>query len=167
MMKMKHFLGLVGIGLVLLTAACSKDDKESFDAAKQAAIDEDRIKHYIDTANITGTVRDSTGLYYKIITPGTGTDTMKLTSKMSIIYRGTLLNGTQFDSSADTATTLRGAMLMNLIQGWQIGLRKVTKGGEIQLFVPSALGYKQQNLGTIPPNSVLVFKVKLVDVYLN
>ncbi|UYQ94232.1 FKBP-type peptidyl-prolyl cis-trans isomerase [Chitinophaga horti] len=166
-MKMKHLLGLAAVLLVVLATACKKDEKESYDAAKQAAKDEEIIKHYIDTANITGMVRDTTGLYYKIVTHGTGTDTMKLTSKMKVSYVGKLLNGTTFDGTGDSTSTLGGAMLMNLIRGWQYGLRKTTQGGELEMLIPSGLAYGRSASEKIPANSVLYFRMKLVEVYIN
>ncbi|WP_295117341.1 FKBP-type peptidyl-prolyl cis-trans isomerase [uncultured Chitinophaga sp.] len=166
-MKMKHFLSLTAVCLVLLVTACKKEDKEKFNAAEQAAKDELAIKNYIDTANIEGMIRDSTGLYYKILTPGTGTDTMKLTSKMKVAYTGKLMNGTIFDTTGDSTSTLNGAMLMQLVKGWQYGLRKTTQGGRVLMIIPSGLGYGQSSSAKIPANSVLIFDMTLVEVYLN
>jgi FKBP-type peptidyl-prolyl cis-trans isomerase FkpA len=165
-MKMKHLLGLAAVLFVVLVTACHKNkDKDDFDTAAQAAKDEELIKLYIDTAKLTGMVRDSTGLYYKILEHGTGTDTMILSSKMKVSYTGKLLNGNVFEKA--DSTTLGGLMLMNLIKGWQYGLRKTTAGGRMLMIIPSGLAYGRGSRDSIPANSVLVFDMKLIDVYRN
>ncbi len=165
-MKKRHYIWLLSLLAVTFFAACNKNDKPStpFDPVKQAEIDEQLITEYIAKNNITGTVKDAAGaLHYKVLAPGTGGDTMKLDDRMNVSYKGTLLNGTVFDEG--DKTRLGEARLEQLIDGWKIGLRKITKEGKIQLFVPSALGYKNTATGKIPANSVLIFEVTLHNYY--
>ncbi|RPE09116.1 peptidylprolyl isomerase [Chitinophaga lutea] len=165
-MRMRHYFGLLSLLAVTFFAACNKNDKpaQPFDPAKQAETDEQLIREYIAKNNITGTVKDATSaLHYKVLAPGIGGDTMKLNDRMNVSYKGTLLNGTVFDEG--DKTRLSEARLDQLIEGWKIGLRKITKEGKIQLFVPSALGYKNSATGKIPANSVLIFEVTLHNYY--
>ena len=162
----RHYFWLLSLLAITAFAACNKkDDAPPFDPVAQAAIDEKLIKDYIANNNITGTVKDdTTALHYKILERGTTPgDTIELNERMNITYEGKLLNGNTFDSG--TKTTLRDYRLQELIEGWKIGLRKISKGDKIQLFVPSAMGYKNFPTGGIPANSVLIFTVTLHDFY--
>jgi len=148
---MKKYLLAFSLFL-LIFSACKKSTDNS--AAIQAAADDAAIQSYMKTNNITAT-KDPSGLYYSVITPGTGTYPNS-TSNVSVSYRGTLLNGTLFDSQASTYFNLQ-----NVIKGWQIGIPHINTGGTILLLIPSALGYGTTATGSIPANSVLVFNITL------
>jgi FKBP-type peptidyl-prolyl cis-trans isomerase FkpA len=167
MKQTRHYLWLMSLLAVIVFAACKKkDNPPPFDAEKQAVIDEQLIQEYIAKNSITGTVKDTTGLHYKIIEPGTGgtkADTIQLTDRLNVSYKGTLLNGTVFDEREKE--TFREARLGGLVEGWQIGLQKIAKGGKVQLFIPSKLGYGNRDMGDIPANSVLVFELTLHNFY--
>lgn len=161
----RHYFWLLSILAISIFAACKKkDNPPPYDPVQQAIIDEQLIQEYITKNSITGMLKDdASGLHYKILQHGTPGDTIALDDRMNITYVGTLLNGTQFD--AGEKTTLGDYRLENLIDGWKIGLRKISKGGKVQLLVPSGLGYKNANMGSIPPNSVLVFEITLHNFY--
>lgn len=104
-----------------------------------------------------------TGLQYKIITEGKGakptfTDTVK------VHYRGTLIDGTEFDSSyshGEPATF----PLNGVIPGWTEALQLLSKGAKAELYIPSELAYGPNGMGqVIGPNSTLVFEVELLDI---
>lgn len=132
--------------------ACSKED----DTAKQAAIDEEKIKNYLEERDLTAT-KDDSGLYYRILTPGT--ESFSTSDWLKISYVGRFIDGTEFESG-----TTEG-FLQYYIKGWQIGIPKLKVGGEAMLYIPSALGYGENWAGSIPPNSVLVFYVKVESAY--
>lgn len=140
--------------LILFIAVLSSCSKESFDPAKQAAKDDAAIQAYIKANNITAT-KDPSGLYYSVITPGTGAYPTT-NSMISVNYTGKLLNGNVFDSGVISSQPLAG-----LVKGWQIGIPHINTGGRILLLIPSALGYGNAAAGTIPANSVLIFTVDL------
>jgi FKBP-type peptidyl-prolyl cis-trans isomerase FkpA len=142
---------------VLFTAfsACKKSD--DFDATKQAATDDAAIQAYLTAKNITA-VKDFSGLYYQVVTPGTGAYPTA-SSTVTVKYVGTLLNGTQFDSSTSFTTALSG-----VIKGWTIGLQHINATGRINLFIPSGLAYGNTETGSIPKNSVLLFTIDLVSI---
>jgi FKBP-type peptidyl-prolyl cis-trans isomerase FkpA len=143
--------------VILFTlASCSK--KDNFDPVKQAAEDEAAIQAFIKANNLTNVTRHSSGLYYQIVTPGTGAYPTA-TSNVVVTYNGKLLNGNSFDSRAGLGFKLNG-----VIQGWQIGIPLINPGGRIRLLIPSALGYGNTSPGAaIPANSVLDFTIDLLS----
>lgn len=148
---MKKYLLLFTL-LIVTISSCKKD---SFDAVKQAADDDAAIQNYIRANNITAT-KDPSGMYYAVITAGTG-DYPNANSKVTVNSTGKLLNGTVFDTEAGLEVSLSG-----VIQGWQIGLRHINTGGRILLMIPSALGYGNAATAGVPKNSVLIFTVDLL-----
>ena len=104
--------------------------------------------------------KDTSGLYYQVIDPGTG-NAPSLTSTISVTYNSTFLDGTILQN----VTTPITGTLNQYITGWQIGLQKIKKGGHIKLVIPSSLAYGCGGyLGTVPPNSILYFDITLIDV---
>lgn len=103
------------------------------------------------------------GLQYKVLTQGTGASP-KLTDQVTVHYRGTLLDGTEFDSSYkrnEPATFGVG----EVIGGWTEALQLMKVGDKWQLFIPSDLAYGPEGRGpVIPPNAMLVFEVELLAV---
>lgn len=150
---MKKYL-LILFVMVAGLSACKKD--ETFDAAAQAATDDAAIKAYLSTNGITA-VQDPSGLYYQVVTAGTGAYPTS-SSTVTVNYTGKLLNGTQFDAGTGFSSSL-GAV----IAGWRIGVPHVQAGGTINLFVPSGLAYGNNVTGSIPKNSVLIFRVDLLS----
>src|SRR5216684_261984 len=106
------------------------------------------------------------GLQYKILKAGTGP---KPTSTDSVVcnYRGTLINGTEFDSSYKRGQPATFPV-SGVIKGWTEALQLMPAGSKWQLFVPSDLAYGQRGAGGgIAPNSTLVFEVELVSIKSN
>ena len=101
------------------------------------------------------------GLRYEIVKPGSD-EHPKATDTVKVNYTGTLIDGSVFDSS-DRAGKPLDIALNQVIAGWTEGLQKIGKGGQIMLFVPPQLGYGDDGRPGIPPGSVLVFKVDLLD----
>jgi len=118
-------------------------------------------------ANGITPVKDTTGLYYQIITQGAG-PTPNSNSLVYITYTGTRMDGSIFDSTTNSSKT--GWQLNTLIPGWQIGLPKIQVGGHIKLLIPSAYAYgcqgvlSQQGTPIIIPNAPLYFDVNLVSI---
>jgi FKBP-type peptidyl-prolyl cis-trans isomerase len=83
---------------------------------------------------------------------------------VQVHYRGTLLDGTQFDSSYDRGQPVTFG-LSQVIPGWTEGLQLMNVGAKYKLFIPSELGYGAGGAGdTIGPNAALVFEVELLDI---
>ncbi len=109
-----------------------------------------------------GVVTTASGLEYKVIRPGAG-ETPKLSDEATVHYRGTLLNGTEFDSSykrGQPATFTVNAV----IKGWQEALLLMKPGEKIDLYIPPALAYDMNSPPPIPPGSLLKFEVELISV---
>ncbi|HEX8332602.1 MAG TPA: FKBP-type peptidyl-prolyl cis-trans isomerase [Segetibacter sp.] len=153
---MKYFLIFASL-LIFSCSGCFKEDKACTPVAP--ASEENQIKTYA-TANGMNVVKHNSGIYYEILSPGTGTTTPTLRSKVFVTYTGKLLSGTQFDQSSNVISFF----LNQVIEGWQIGIPLVKAGGKIKLIIPSALAYGCNGRPGIPANSVLFFEVDLIDV---
>lgn len=156
---MKNLLLITLAALTIGLASCGKSSTIPFNAAQQAVIDNTNIQAYIKAHNIDSVKKDSTtGLYYKVLTPGTGAYPTK-SSSVIVNYQGALLNGNIFSPEGGISGTLT-----EFIAGWQIGVPYINTGGTILLLIPSQYGYGNSSPGSaIPANSVLVFTITLVS----
>ncbi len=110
-----------------------------------------------------GVVTLPSGLQYKILKEGTG-PTPKATDTVVTQYRGTLINGKEFDSSYKRNQPATFPC-NQVIAGWTEALQKMKVGSKWQLFVPSNLGYGENGAGgDIGPNATLIFEVELIDI---
>lgn len=110
-----------------------------------------------------GVKTTASGLQYEVITPGTGASP-KATDQVTVHYRGTLLNGKEFDSSYkrnDPATF----GLNQVISGWTEGVQLMQEGAKYKFYLPYNLAYGSRGAGAdIPPYSALIFEVELIKV---
>lgn len=105
----------------------------------------------------------ASGLQYKEITPGTGNQPAA-TDTVEVNYRGTLLNGKQFDSSYDRGQSIT-FKLDGVIKGWQEALQLMKEGAKWQVFIPAELAYGATGAGAmIGPNETLIFDIELIAV---
>jgi FKBP-type peptidyl-prolyl cis-trans isomerase FklB len=129
-------------------ATANKTEGEAFLAANKAK---------------QGVITLPSGLQYKILTAGTGP---KPTAADTVVcnYRGTLINGTEFDSSykrGQPATFGVG----QVIKGWTEALQLMPTGSKWQIFIPSGLAYAERGAGAdIGPNATLIFEVELLSI---
>lgn len=137
----------------MLFVACNKDD----DA--QDELDNQIIQDYINQNNIDAQA-DPSGMYYVINNEGNGEHPAS-NAYVEVLYVGQLTDGSVFDETPGNSP--RSFPLQNLIEGWQIGIPLVKKGGNITLIIPSRLGYGSVARTGIPANSVLIFDITLVD----
>jgi len=112
--------------------------------------------------NNPGVVTLPDGLEYRVITNGTGA-MPAATDTVTVNYRGTLVNGTEFDSSAKHGRPA-SFQVNRVIHGWTEALLQMKTGSKWQLFIPSDLAYGPQGRPGIPGNSVLIFDVELLSV---
>jgi FKBP-type peptidyl-prolyl cis-trans isomerase FklB len=115
-----------------------------------------------ENAKKEGVVTRPSGLQYKVITDGTGKKA-KPTDTVTVHYRGTMLDGTEFDSSykRNEPATLP---VEGIVPGWAEGLSLMKVGSKWQLFIPSKLAYGENGAGdAIGPNATLIFEVELLD----
>ena len=103
------------------------------------------------------------GLQYKVITDGTG-EQPKPDSQVTVNYRGTLVDGTEFDSSYKRGEPATFGV-NQVIKGWGEALPMMKVGSKWQVFIPAGLAYGERGApGAVPPNSVLIFEVELLGV---
>jgi len=148
--------------LVSLKQRTSSDEQE---AGQQPAQDNLAKGEAFLAENATreGVTTLPSGLQYKVIEAGSG-PSPKRTDQVTVHYRGTLIDGTEFDSSysRNKPATFR---LDRVIPGWTEGLQLMQQGAKWQLYIPAGLAYGESGSGArIPPNSALVFDVELIKV---
>jgi len=111
----------------------------------------------------SGFITTPSGLCYKVIHQGVQRFP-NVNSVVLVSYKGTLIDGSVFDSTATGATTQ--ISLSSAIQGWKEGITKMQNGGNYIFYIPSKLGYDTTSTNAaIPPHSVLKFNVHLIDSY--
>jgi FKBP-type peptidyl-prolyl cis-trans isomerase FklB len=110
-----------------------------------------------------GVKTTASGLEYKVEKEGTGPQP-KATDMVTVNYRGTLIDGTEFDSSYKRGQPATFPV-NGVIKGWTEALQLMKKGAKYQLLIPSNLAYGERAMGPdIGPNATLIFEVELVDV---
>ena len=105
----------------------------------------------------------ASGLQYEVIAEGKG-DKPLAHSKVRVHYTGTLLDGTEFDSSVRRGEPAEFGV-NQVIAGWTEALQLMSPGSKYRLFIPARLGYGEHGAGqAIPPNAALIFDVELLDI---
>jgi len=115
-------------------------------------------------AKAPGVITTASGLQYKVTTSGPKTGkSPKLGDIVKVHYEGKLLDGTVFDSSFERG---KAAIMPSdgLIPGWMEALPLMHVGDEWTLWIPAGLAYGERAAGPIPANSVLVFRLRLIDM---
>lgn len=127
----------------------------------QAEKEQELIKKHIADNSWTDVQSTPSGLHYKITKEGTGAYPT-LQDAVVVNCRGTLLNGKEFWAGKDVEFPLG-----RVIPGWQEGIPKMKKGSSATFLIPSAMAYGVMGTpdGSVPPNSVLVFEVDLLDIH--
>lgn len=113
-------------------------------------------------AGESGAVKTDSGLVYRELTAGTGASPVA-TDRVKVNYRGTLVNGTEFDSSYRRNEPAEFA-LNQVIPCWTEGVQKMKVGGKARLVCPSKLAYGDQGRPSIPGGAALIFEIELLDV---
>jgi FKBP-type peptidyl-prolyl cis-trans isomerase FkpA len=130
--------------------SCKKEDIETQNR--------NEIEKYISDNNLNASSTAS-GLYYVIDNEGTGTRP-NANSDVKVKYKGYFTTNEVFDENSDGIVF----NLQNVIAGWTEGIQLFKEGGNGMLLIPSNLAYGPSGRGSIPPNSVLIFDIDLIDV---
>jgi len=124
--------------------------------------DQNALVNYAIDKNLDVT-RHPSGIYYVITQEGAGTSPTKA-NRVATHYRGTLINGTEFDSSFKRNKPISFS-LSQVVPGWQIGIPLLKPGGKGLFLIPSHLAYGQRGFPpAIGPNEPLIFEVELISV---
>tara|TARA_Y100001958_G_C21183259_1_gene512786 strand:+ start:294 stop:773 length:480 start_codon:yes stop_codon:yes gene_type:complete len=130
---------------------------------EQLALDIVRINGYIQENNLTGFQSLDNGLHYKTLELG-NQEYPQVGDTLSVEYVGQLLNGREFDRNYTNQPFELILGSGEVIQGWELGLPYVDEEGEIILIIPSGLAYGNTSTNSIPENSVLIFRIKLLEI---
>ncbi len=144
--------------LIISIGSCDSEN-DAYDPYKQFQEDIEAIDSYLDNNGIDA-YRDRSGIRFLIGEIGTLGLPPKLNQTVKINYRGGLFTtGEIFDSN-----TTEGILSTYGVDGWKLGVSLFPEGTKGTIFVPSGLAYKNQAVGSIPPNSILVFDIELLEV---
>ena len=152
---MKRKIFLLTCLVIVFASACNK----KLSPEEQMEKDQEIITNYIKDNNLDAE-KTSSGLHYVITDLGTG-NYPNSTSDVTVRYKGYFTDGSVFDESDSEGITFN---LQQVIAGWTEGIPKLKEGGEGILLIPSALAYGPDGNSSIPPNSVLIFDVSLLDI---
>ena len=130
-----------------------KKAKENAEKGKKF-LEENAKKSGVDTL--------ANGIQYKIIKKGEGAKPAA-TDIVKVHYRGTLIDGTEFDSSIKRGEPIEFP-LNRVIPGWTTALQQMPVGSKWEIFIPSDQAYGQRGSGAIGPNETLIFEVELLDI---
>jgi FKBP-type peptidyl-prolyl cis-trans isomerase FklB len=141
--------------MVAKQAAAKKATGEKNAAEAKKFLAENKAKEGVKTT--------ASGLQYKVLKEGTG-PSPKATETVKVNYRGTTLDGTEFDSSYKRGQPA-SFPVNRVIKGWTEGLQLMKVGSKYQLFVPADLAYGERGAGSdIGPNATLIFEVELLGI---
>ena len=151
-MRFPWLVVLLGASLVLTASASVKP-------AKRPAVPVTAEIFLARNAHQRGVIQTASGLQYRVLRAGTGTAQPSATDVALINYTGTLTNGTVFDRSArPTPLPVDG-----VVPGFSEALRAMRKGARYRVWIKPSLGYGDRAAGPIPPGSVLIFDIELLD----
>ena len=138
--------------------------KKTAEMAAEAAKNEKLGQAYLEkNGKLDGVVTLDSGLQYKVIKAGKGASP-KVDSKVQVHYRGTLLDGTEFDSSYKRGEPA-SFPVNGVIAGWTEALQLMKEGAKWQLVIPAKLAYAERGAPPmIPPNATLIFDVELLKI---
>lgn len=133
--------------------------------AEQLTKDDATIQEYLKKNNLAAAKKTPTGVYYLVTQPGAG-PVPTPGQTVAVQYRGTLLSGKEFDSSAKQGKPIEFQVgLGKVIPGWDQTLLLFNKGSKATLVIPSPLAYGSQGAGAdIPADSPLRFDIELTDI---
>lgn len=136
----------------------AETERQSAGAANAAEGD----KFLLENRAREGVVVTESGLQYEVIELGTGPKPAA-TDMVKVHYRGTLLNGEEFDSSYARGEPI-SFQLDQVIPGWTEGVQLMPVGSKYKFFIPAGLAYGEAGGGPIGPNATLIFEVELIGI---
>lgn len=150
------------IGALIIVAALWL--YRQYSQQKTGAFNAEQAKTFLlENAKNVSVVTTDSGLQYERLIEGTGEISPTATDKVKVHYHGTLADGSVFDSSYDRGEPITFG-LNQVIKGWTEGLQMMVVGEKAKLVIPPELGYGNRAAGSIPPGSVLVFDVELIEI---
>ena len=149
---LSRVLTIVTLTLLMATQGLAQGQGGDAGSTRQAGLE---YWNKIDKEAIT----TASGLQYKILYTGNGRKP-RAKGKVSVHYRGLLLNGAQFDTSFDKDEPVE-LSLKQVIKGWTEGLQLMSEGAVFVFLIPPELAYGEKGSDVIPPNATLIFEIEL------
>ena len=143
-------------------------DQATFDklvkqVVEEAAKNDPNLKYLAENKKKEGVSETGSGLQFKVLKASEGRKP-KATDTVTVHYKGTLVNGQEFDSSYKRGEPI-SFPLNRVIPGWSEGVQLMNLGSKAELVIPSELGYGSRGAGgVIPPNSTLIFEIELLEI---
>ncbi|MGH8446975.1 MAG: FKBP-type peptidyl-prolyl cis-trans isomerase [Solimonas sp.] len=146
------------------TVAKKMQERQLKQRDEQATKNKEEGQKFLDeNGKRDGVKTTASGLQYEVITEGKGAHP-KASDTVTVHYKGTLINGEEFDSSYSRGQPV-SFPLANVIPGWTEGVQLMTPGSKYKFYIPSDLAYGERGAGVkIGPNQVLTFEVELLSV---
>ncbi|MGZ8164200.1 MAG: FKBP-type peptidyl-prolyl cis-trans isomerase [Methylobacter sp.] len=143
------------IGFTMFSIANATSPEENKAAGKTFLAENTKKPNIVTTAS---------GLQYEVLTKGKGTASPSATDSVTVHYKGTTLDGEEFDSSYSRGEPATFP-LDRVISGWTEGVQLMKEGDKFRFYIPSELAYGEQGAGrSIGPNSTLIFDVELIKI---
>jgi FKBP-type peptidyl-prolyl cis-trans isomerase len=144
---------VIGLSMFSMANAGSPEENKAAGAAYLAT-----------NAKKAGIVTTASGLQYEVLTKGTGTKHTAATNNVTVHYKGTTIDGKEFDSSYGRGEPTSFG-LNQVIPGWTEGVQLMTEGAKYRFYIPSELAYGANGAGgAIGPNEALIFDVELIKI---
>lgn len=161
----RHLIVFLAIAVGLQVSAQTQSAKKSEKPAskKEAKKSDDKSNQKPKKIKVNQEYTTASGLRYRVTELGKGKQ-VEAGDKVTVHYTGKLTNGTKFDSSKDRNqpfTFKVGAG--QVIRGWDEGLQLLKIGDKATFVIPPDIAYGQRDMGSIPPNSTLIFDVEVID----
>ncbi|MDO9634588.1 MAG: FKBP-type peptidyl-prolyl cis-trans isomerase [Paludibacter sp.] len=153
---MPHQLKYLFIVLITIffLSSCNEDEFADWKILNENWLEEFKALHQ-DEPDFFKT---ESGIFYKVIHQSNYTQPNS-NSVIYAQYTGKLINGTTFDSG------IYNQYLSQAIRGWQEGIPKMRDGAHFIFYIPAELAYGEEGQGNVPPNSTLIFDIKLIKTY--
>ena len=149
---------LILVAFLAYRAFFSSANPEQISANKQAG-----IAFMTENSSADGVNTTASGLQYKVLKAGTGSEHPSAASRVEVHYEGKLLDGTVFDSSVARGESISFG-LNQVIKGWTEGVQLMVVGEKTRFFIPAELAYGDKSTGKIPAGSTLTFDVELLSI---
>jgi FKBP-type peptidyl-prolyl cis-trans isomerase len=144
---------VIGLSMFSMAHAGSPEENKAAGAAYLAT-----------NAKKAGIVTTASGLQYEVLTKGTGTKNPAATDNVTVHYKGTTIDGKEFDSSYGRGEPTSFG-LNQVIPGWTEGVQLMTEGAKYRFYIPSKLAYGEAGAGgAIGANETLIFDVELIKI---
>jgi len=155
---MKYIIVVLVIALAIFLFNRSANSRKEAEANTAIAND-----FLAQNKNAEGVVETASGLQYKVLEKGEGSEHPNAGSTVKVHYHGTLLNNEVFDSSVERNEPI-SFPLNQVIKGWTEGVQLMTVGDKFRFYIPSNLAYGNRAAGAIKPGSLLIFDVQLLAI---